>query len=284
MYRIGVLGLLAALVAWAPLGGPEGNRAKDARPGVTAATASTVVLSLEERDWSWSGRIERGKAIEIKGINGDVRAEIGSGNEVEVSARLHGKKDDPDVVQMEVVEHSGGVTICAVYPSKDEDEPNECRPGGRGRMNVKNNDVQVDFTIKVPAGVNFVGRTVNGEVDAHGIEGDVKAFTVNGGIDVSATGLAEATTVNGSITVSMQRADWDGTLDFTTVNGSVTLEMPADLNCDLSVATVNGHIDSDYPITVDGRFSPRHLKGTIGEGGRSLVVKTVNGSVQIRRS
>ncbi len=265
MGRLGLLALAAALTAWAPLAGTD-------RP------------TREERDWNWRGEVDRGDAVEIKGVNGEVRAELAPGNEVEVEARLRGRKSDPDEVEMVVLEHENGVTICAVYPSDDPDEPNECRPGGRGRMSVEDNDVSVDFTVRVPAGVRFVGRTVNGEVEAFGLEGDVEAHTVNGDVDITTTGLAEATTVNGSITASMGRADWRGTLDFTTVNGSVTLEMPEELHCEVSVSTVNGHIASDYPLTVRGRFSPRHLKGLIGDGGRDLVVKTVNGSVQIRRS
>ncbi len=283
MYRIGVVGLVTAVVAWMPITGSESYRAIEGQPGVTAS-ATYEYLAAKDRDWSWKGRIDRGDYIEIKGINGEIRAERGSGKEVEVRARLHGKKDDPETVRMEVVEHGDGVTICAVYPSKDADEPNECRPGSRGRMNVKNNDVQVEFTVYVPDGVGFVGRTVNGDVEALGLDGDVKVSTVNGEIDISTTGLATGSTVNGSITVSMDKADWDGKLSFSTVNGSVTLEMPADLNCDVSISTVNGYITSDYPLTVEGRFSPRHLKGTIGKGGRDLVVKTVNGSINIRRS
>jgi DUF4097 and DUF4098 domain-containing protein YvlB len=274
MYKIGLAGLVLAVVAWMPVAGPEGNR----------TALATYDVAVAQESWSWTGRVDRGNHIEIKGINGDIRAERTSGNEVEVRAELRGKKSDPNTVSMEVVEHDNGVTICAVYPSKDKDEPNECRPGGRGKMNVKDNDVQVEFTIMVPAGVDFIGRNVNGDVEALGLDGNVKVFTVNGGIDVSTTGLAQGSTVNGSITVSMDKADWDGKLDFTTVNGSVTLDMPADLNCDVSVSTVNGHISSDYPLTVEGRFSPRHLKGTIGSGGRDLVIKTVNGSVNIRRS
>ncbi|UCC72517.1 MAG: DUF4097 family beta strand repeat protein [Gemmatimonadota bacterium] len=265
MRRLGIALLALAVSAWVPLSG--GDR-----------------TSPEDRDWGWSGRVDRGDGVEIKGVNGEVHAELARGNEVEVEARLHGRRDDPDEIEMVVLEHEDGVTICAVYPSDDPDEPNECRPGGRGRMNVRNNDVEVDFVVRVPSGVNFVGRTVNGDVDALGLEGDIEAHTVNGGVDISTTGLAHAATVNGSITVSMGRADWQGTMDFTTVNGSVTLEFPGDLDCEVSISTVNGHISSDYPLTVHGRFSPRHLKGTIGGGGRDLVVKTVNGSVQIRRS
>ena len=63
--------------------------------------------------------------------------------------------------------HAGGVTICAVYPSRDARKPNECPPGDGGRMNVQNNDVSVRFTVRVPAGVTFVGKTVNGEIEAH---------------------------------------------------------------------------------------------------------------------
>jgi DUF4097 and DUF4098 domain-containing protein YvlB len=259
------MALALALAAWAPL------------PGTSRSGA-------EDRDWNWSGRVDRGDAIEIKGVNGEISAELARGNEVGVEARLHGRRDDPDEIEMVVLEHANGVTICAVYPSDDPDEPNECRPGSRGRMNVNENDVSVDFVVRVPAGVNLIARTVNGDVEAFGLEGEVKAHTVNGGIDVTTSVLAQATTVNGSITVSMGRSDWEGTLDFTTVNGSVTLEFPGDLDCDVSVSTVNGHISSDYPLTVHGRFSPRQVRGTIGDGGRQLVVKTVNGSVQIRRS
>lgn len=283
MYKMGIIGLAVVAVAWMPLTIPDGHPLRGGDSDEAAAKAFDHP-ALEERDWSWSGRVERGDFIEIKGVNGEIHAELASGNEVEVRANLHAKKSDPDDVEMKVVEHANGVTICAVYPSKDEDRPNECLPGGKGRMSVKDNDVVVDFTVRIPAGVGFIGRTVNGDVDALGIEGDVQAHTVNGGIDISATGLAEATTVNGSITASMDRANWDGTISFTTVNGSVTLEMPDDLNCDLSVSTVNGHLDFDFPLTVEGRFSPRHVKGKIGQGGRDLVIKTVNGSVQLRRS
>ena len=40
-------------------------------------------------------------------------------------------------------------------------------------MNVQNNDVTVRFTVRVPAGVAFVGRTVNGEVEATRLNGGV---------------------------------------------------------------------------------------------------------------
>src|SRR2546422_4855498 len=62
-------------------------------------------------------------------------------------------------------------------------------------MNVRDNDVTVDFTVRVPAGVRFLGKTVNGEVEAAVGSSDVEAITVNGSIRISTTGYAEAQTV-----------------------------------------------------------------------------------------
>ena len=51
-------------------------------------------------------------------------------------------------------------------------------------MNVQNNDVTVRFTVRVPAGVTFIGKTVNGEIEATRLNGDVALDTVNGSVDL----------------------------------------------------------------------------------------------------
>lgn len=260
--------------------------------GVAAALAAIVSLPAgigvgpaiaAAQDFEWTGRVERGKTVEVRGVNGDIRADLASGNQVRVTAEKRARKSDPGSVQIEVIEHADGVTICAVYPSKRGDRPNECRPGG-GRMSVEDNDVKVSFRVQVPAGVHLTARTVNGSVDARSLEGDVDASTVNGAIDVSTTGLVEASTVNGSIEARMGRADWRNELDFSTVNGSISLTLPANLNTEVSASTVNGALTSDFPLMIQGKFSPRRLTGKIGDGGRELSLKTVNGSIEIRRS
>ena len=53
--------------------------------------------------------------------------------------------------------------------------------------------------MRVPAGVRFVGRTVNGGIEADELPADAEAYTVNGSVAVDAGGEARAETVNGSI-------------------------------------------------------------------------------------
>ncbi|HVH67534.1 MAG TPA: DUF4097 family beta strand repeat-containing protein [Gemmatimonadales bacterium] len=246
------------------------------------AFASVPALGAAQGEFHWKGKIAAGKAIEIKGVNGDVEAVAGSGGEVEVTAVKHARRDDPDEVKIEVVPSEDGVTICAVYPSYGRRE-NTCEPGEHDHMNVHDNDVRVDFTVHVPAGVRFVGKTVNGQVDAAKLASDVDANTVNGSIHISTSGSAEAQTVNGSIVASMGRADWSDVLDFTTVNGGITLDLPANLSAEVRAKTVNGDIVTDFPLMVTGRLGPRSLHGTIGNGGRRLELSTVNGTIRLRK-
>jgi hypothetical protein len=248
----------------------------------TALALLAAAMPAVAQDFRWHGSIPQGQSIEIKGVNGDIRAEASGSNEVEVVAEKHARRDDPGSVQIQVVPHAGGVTICAVYPSQSGRQPNECAPGSGGRMNVQNNDVTVRFTVKVPAGVDFAGKTVNGQVDADRLNGDVALSTVNGSITFSTTGVARATTVNGSIKGEMGRADWNDRLAMSTVNGGIALTLPASLDADLHAQTVNGDIDTDFPVTI-AKTSRRRVDGTIGAGGRTLSLESVNGSISLKR-
>jgi len=250
---------------------------------VSAAALIVSPRAAAAQDFQWHGAIARGQTIEIKGVNGDIRAEPSGSNEVEVVAVKRATRDNPDSVRIEVVPHADGVTICSVYPARDGQRPNECAPGDGGRMSVQNNDVSVRFIVKVPAGVTLVGRTVNGQVDALRLNGDVVLHTVNGSVNFSTTAGGRANTVNGSIHGEMGRADWSNTLEMATVNGSITLTLPTGLNTDVKASTVNGDISTDFPMTISGRVSRRRIEGTIGGGGRLLSLNSVNGSITLKR-
>jgi len=249
-------------------------------PVATGATTSVA----QTDDFSWKKRMSAGQTLEIKGVNGDVRAVLASGSEAEVTATKNSRRSDPDEVEIKVIEHADGVTICAVYPTpRRSRQENECAPGDEGHMNTENNDVNVTFVVKVPRGVHYAGRTVNGEIRVAGLESNVDVSTVNGSVRVSTTGRAVANTVNGSIEASMGNADWDEDVAFTTVNGEISLDLPAEVNAELRASTVNGDIISDFPVTVRGRFGPRRVSGTLGRGGHELELETVNGSITLRK-
>jgi len=253
--------------------------------GLSRAERNRLEVPVQTDDqFQWTGRLAQGKSIEIKGINGSITAEPASGDQLEVSATKTGRRSDPSQVSIKVVEHAGGVTICAVYPSDDPGDPNTCEPGqGHGRMNVRNNDVKVAFKVRVPAKVGLISRTVNGELTALDLAGNVESHTVNGNINISTSGYAQAKTVNGDIRARLKDASWSGSLEFKTVNGGITVDLPSETNSTVEAKTVSGDISSDFQLTILGLMSRRHLSGTIGAGGRELNLKTVNGSIHLRR-
>lgn len=247
-----------------------------------AAGLTTAAPLAAQETFQWSGTLRAGQVVEIRGINGAIRAVASSDRAVHVEAEKTARRSDPSGVRIEVVEHAGGVTICALYPTPEGDDPNECRPGG-GRNSSRNNDVNVDFVVRVPSDVQFAGHTVNGGIEATALGSAVRANTVNGGVTIVDSRVAEARTVNGSLTLRLSRAPLDEVTELHTVNGRITLELPANVDADLHASTVNGSIESDFPVTVTGKFGPKNMRGTLGSGGPDLRLSTVNGGIQLRR-
>lgn len=251
-----------------------------------AAVALVMVATpaAAQETWSWNGTVAPGRTLEVKGVNGQIRAVAAEGSEARVRVTKRSRRDDTSEVRMVVLEHSGGVTICAVYPHQRNREPNECAIGSGGRNSVQNNDVSVEWEVQVPRGVNFTGRTVNGGVQATGMTGTTIARTVNGRIDLSTTGIAQAATVNGSIDATLGRSDWNDEIAFRSTNGSVVVAFTTDLNAEVQAGTVTGSIETDFPLEVRGRFMNRRLSGTVGSGGgRTLSIETTNGRIELRR-
>jgi hypothetical protein len=237
-------------------------------------------------DFEWIGQLGPGQRIEVIGVNGSIQAtDARGGRNVIVSAvKTAGRRGNPADVRVEMVAHAGGVTVCVLYPAPDGRAANECRPGGGNQNNTRDNDTRVDFEVQVPAGIGLAARTVNGSIEAQGLQSDTEATTVNGSVTLSTAGTARATTVNGSIHAAMGEAVWPNGAKFTTVNGEVTLRLPPGVNANVRVSTVSGAIQSDFPLQVSTEPGPKHAEGVIGAGGQRLDVTTVNGQVNLLRN
>lgn len=252
------------------------------------ATALAAPAAAQERStWEWKGTLGTGRTVYLRNVNGDVRIEPGTGNAVEVRAEKRWRRGDPNDVRIEARQlgtGNGDVIICALWSERatcDESgyHGNNDR-GWRGR----DNDVSVQFVVKVPVSARVDATTVNGGLTIEGIEGDIEARTVNGDVDArSDGGRVEAETVNGSITVRTSAAR-TADLEYSTVNGSITIELRDGVNADVNLSTVNGRISSDFPMTLEGNINPRRIRARLGEGGASIRAKTVNGSIRLRRT
>jgi hypothetical protein len=224
-------------------------------PGIDIAHAAI------QEEMRWHGWIPGGQVVEINNVRGNVRAEASEGDEIEVVALKHGA-GDPQQVSIEVVEHKGGVTICAVYPSANDVHPFDCRPShgggfrlaatstseahirwdGGGGGDVLLNDLAVDFVVRLPKRLRFIGRTVDGEVSAHMLEKDVEAHAVR---------------------------------------GNVSVDMNPALGADVRLETAMGELSTEFPLSV--KSDHNHGLFAFGRIGRShRVVRMTSGTGNIR--
>lgn len=231
-----------------------------------------------------------GQVLEVRGISGDIIAEPASGATAEVVAEKHGRGGDFDRVEIRVVEASDGVTVCAIYRPEDhpgggcDDDGDYDRDDRHHRDNIR---VSVDFVVKVPADIEFIGAVVSGDVEARDLTSDVTAETVSGDVIVSTRGTARANAVSGSLDIEMGALDWRD-LSFHTVSGDITLRLPESLATAVDFESLSGNLDSDFDMKLEStrrrRWVGGRIRGMIGDGGgRSLSVSTVSGDVRLRR-
>jgi hypothetical protein len=258
--------------------------------GLVSATVparpATAQARTERAAFTWEGKIPEGRWISVRNLNGTVEVVRGTSDKVEVTATRHTKRGNPEYVRFEVKKfgvNDQDVLICALWgetASCDEDGYRD-RNERRGR---NNNEVWVEFMVKVPRGVKVGAYSVNGEVRVEDVAAEVNAESVNGSVLVrTLSGPVNASTVNGSVRASMGQFDLKSDLRFSSVNGTVIAEFANDIDADVDLSTVNGRFLTDFPVTISGRIDPRRLRATLGKGGPRIRLSTVNGNVELRK-
>jgi DUF4097 and DUF4098 domain-containing protein YvlB len=174
------------------------------------------------------------------------------------------------------------VLVCALWG--ENSSCNDLSYHSRDDRRWRQNEVTVEFHVRVPNGVKVAVSSVNGEVRVDGATSEVDAESTNGSIFVSSTGgPVNARTTNGSIRATMGKFDLWSDLRFESTNGTVIAEFSDDLNAEVDLSTTNGRFLTDFPVTISGRIDPRRLRATLGKGGPRIRLSTTNGNVELRR-
>jgi hypothetical protein len=245
--------------------------------------ALTAQDRQSERTWTLNEQVPAGKWLRVRNVSGEVRVRASTSDRVEIVATKSWRRGDPKLVRIESRKSpDGSLLVCAFWTENATCSENGYRSNSEGRN--RDNDVAVDFEVRLPKGVNIGAWSVNGEVSVDGATGEVEAGSVNGTVDATSTGgPVQASSVNGSVHARMGRLTGNEDLDFSTVNGSVIAEFGEDIDANIELSTVNGRFQTDWPVTITGRVDPRHLRATLGKGGRRVRLSTVNGNVELRK-
>ena len=249
------------------------------------------VATEEGEEYRWVSRIDQGQVLDVRGVRGVVQATPSAGSEVEVVVL---PRDDGFSGEVLVTEKEGAVVICLPHP----EQPETCTTDSWHTVEMAD-QAEVDFVARVPEGVHFSGRTLNGNVTVVGLKSDVEALTAEGDIFVQATGRVEARavegdiklrtasygqarTVEGNIHARLGRTDWDGQLPFQSRDGDVTVELPGNAHTDIDLhVEADGHLQTVIDLRRHAREKGERFRGTLGRGGRLLAIHTVAGDITI---
>ncbi len=142
-------------------------------------------------------------------------------------------------------------------------------------------------------------RSTNGSAKVSDIVGDVEVATTNAKVSCSCTfgkllarssngkieieehsGSVDASTSNGLIRASLDALGDDGVL-LCTSNGRIVLDLPDEVDADIDIRVDNGVIRNDRELCQKGRETNGRVAGRLGAGGKSIKLRTSNGSVSL---
>jgi len=222
--------------------------------------------------------------LSLDNVNGRIEIAGWNRNEVAVKALKHGKTPESvEAVQINIDSSPDEIVIHTKRPKAETGFSwSQFWSGDWGR-----NDATVDYAIQVPQNTRLKKiSSVNGRVVIEDVSGAIEASTVNGETQITgAAGNLKLSTVNGRIEAELDSLDAGQTVSLSTVNGHIEATLPAKANAKVSASTVNGGMSSDFPSLIVKKGFPLggNLKGTLGNGGATVTVSSVNGRINFRR-
>lgn len=246
-----------------------------------------VALSVSAQDFQQTYQLAADGVVNIRAVSGNVTVTGYDGEVIVVTAHKEGR--DRDRVSIEDNSTGNRVEVRDRYPER-------C-----------NCNVSVNFEVKVPRRVTYrfdSFSSVSGNVEIHGISGEVRAKSVSGNVVLkNVTGNVQANSVSGNVEVNevagivsakstsghvqveIVRLDANGNMEFGSVSGDVTIRVPANLDAEVDMSTLSGDLRSDFSIQIEKKeYGPgRTARGRLGSGTRRLKLSSVSGDLQLLR-
>jgi hypothetical protein len=187
----------------------------------------------------------------IEGIKGPVKASAGSGN-IRVSGLNDEARLDTGSGDIELASLGG-----AVYAETGSGNIRASGLAGTVRARTGSGDIRLEGKSSGPVSVD----TGSGNVEVRGVQGALRAQTGSGNIIVEGE----------------PRGDWK----LGTGSGNVSMQLPSQVGLNLHAHTGSGSIESNLPITIQGKMSRSEIRGTVRGGGPLVEIGTGSGDIHI---
>lgn len=274
-----------------------GRTARDVARGVDSLHAIPGSFD-QSRDYKFEQKDTQTKtlaigatgALTLKNVVGDITVRVGSGKDVTVEIiRVSKGKSDADA-KLGLEKVTADVTAQAEHGSVTARYPNDLHPSYA---------VSVAYNVTAPAGTRVWAESIAGNVTLTGLQGELKAKTVSGKLDVvSCTKVSSLHTTAGAIAVTDSRSDTKMDIggisadvrltnvkapqvSATVVSGSIVAHDVQAEGADLD--SLSGNIEYSGAVAAKGRYEFTTFNGNVRlalTGGFDLEGKTFSGKVE----
>ncbi len=232
--------------------------------------------SEETAQWHKTYTLDATGRLEIDNVNGRIRVEPTEGATVDITALKKARGATPEQAKASL---ERATIVDSVNAGVVKVETKITRRQG---ISFNGGNLQVEYTVKVPAGAEVRLTTVNGGIEIAGLKGRVTAETTNGGVEARGlSGQLHATTTNGGLDIDLAGLSEAG-VRLQCTNGGIKVRLPRDAKATISAQITNGGISSgDLPIDVTGETSRRRLEGRMNGGGPRVQIEGTNGGITL---
>jgi DUF4097 and DUF4098 domain-containing protein YvlB len=163
---------------------------------------------------------------------------------------------------------------------------------------------KMELEIQVPRGSRIEAESISAEFAVEAISGAVTVESISGAVEISgAVPKIEVSTISGPITISpsveLQSGECqsvsgnimlkamlspDGDFSFETVSSNIELRLPSGTSAEFEIETFNGDIQNDFGPAAEktSQYLPsKSLEFSIGGGGASVSIASINGNVEL---
>lgn len=258
--------------------------------------------------------------IELETFDGSIEIHSWDRDEVEVEIEKRAMEQRlVDEMKVTAEQQGNRVVVKVAAPSRSEDDFDGVQigvhysPSARLRVVVPRNsqlaaasadgsisieNVDGKITLKTNDG-SVRGSQLAGEITVRSGDGSIRFDRVTGKLDLETDdgsitleakpSSLRARTMDGAIRLEVQpdttlNEDWD----LQTGDGSIVLTLPADLNAMIDAETRDGVVRANHPgVRDDSREGEdrserrRSLRTTLGSGGKTVRLRTSDGSIRI---
>jgi hypothetical protein len=278
---------------------------------IAASAACSITLDAaqyvgkEDKTFPVSGSAD----VVIKTFDGSIQ--VSSWDKPEVAVTIERRADnqaDADALKVKTEQTGNTLVIEALKP---ESELHIGWTQGRS----------VSFVVHVPKQANLSAKSGDGSIEASGVsgsvdlssgDGSIKALDLTGQVGLhTGDGSVDAQNVSGALTIatgdgsvtvkgaprSLKAHTGDGSIhvevasttspeedwEITTGDGSVSVALPTGFNAVVDAHTGDGTVNADdFGLKAHGD-DRNDLQGTLGSGGRTLHIRSGDGSISIAK-